>query len=246
MNAQVSELKGIKEKTVTYYGTGDTLIGYYEYDKKGRLTKRFDIHEGDSVYFEYDNTDEWVLQRSVNGDTIAKRTIQFDQKNKQLKATIEKKGVISSFEVKKVNDTLFQVYSNGYLHSTVLLDKQERVKRFIGSSNWQTVYGYRSDTLFTTLYESTGDTSVFSTTIFEDGKLVVIDETFVDEGRYQHKIEYNADKKIVRSFYGIYFKGSFTYYLQTEYDYNKSGQLIKETYYQQWSPVEREINYTYY
>lgn len=162
------------------------------------------------------------------------------------RTTIEKNGVLSSFEVKKVNDTLFQVYSNEYLHSTVFLDKLKRVKCVVTSHNTKTVYSYDSDTLFTTFYQSNGDASVFSKTVFKDGLVKVIDETFVEEGRYQHKYKYNTDNKITRSFYGIYFNESFTYYLQTEYDYNESGQLKKETHYHQWGTIDKEIDYTYY
>ncbi len=253
MNGQSAIPNGVKEKIVTYFNGRDTLIGFLEYDKKQRLTKRFDRTVGDSVSFRYNNSNEWVTMYSIDNDTVATKTILFDQKNKPKKVIIEGDGLLLSYyEIKELNDTLFQVYQKGRLHSTIIQDTLERVRRFEWS-DYQAVFKYNSDTLITTTLYYMGESTYFSTAHFEDGKLMVIDKRFGVDGRYQHKNEYNADNKIIRSHFGIFFNGSFTYYPETEYHYDVSGKLIKETHYRlnesphgQRGTVMKVINYTYY
>lgn len=250
MNNESIELKGIKTKDIVYcFGCykNDTLFGHYEYDKKGRLIKKLDQYWSDSVYYDYERSNEWVIIRSMRGDTIAKKTIEFGVNKKPMKVVVEKPNGIYSYEVKKINDTLSKMYYFDYLWREIIHDKNEQIKYFFDySSNLKIEIKHSSDTTFWIKSYVDGDTLATGFMLFENGKIVLEEELMSSNDHIRYKTEYDQEGKITATYYSLKSNGDFVYTLDTKYEYNKKKQLVKETRYNSWGAMRMELKYSYY
>src|SRR5690606_20682604 len=142
INEDMSTLKGVKSKTYLMY-CQDTLTAHFEYDIVGRLIFKADEYGDTSIYGYTENSNEWIYAFDTNKDTLCARDIKFDESQSPNQIISNYKNGASKFEIKRINDSIFETYVDEIPKIQFVLDNQGRQQKISKFNNgWQTYITY--------------------------------------------------------------------------------------------------------